>query len=58
MNTRIKTVLTYGTAGALVVALYGASLYRIEQVRNAQRVPAGCSYAMCISQNPSFSALR
>ncbi|MBA1244734.1 MULTISPECIES: hypothetical protein [Pseudomonas] len=58
MNTKIKTALVYGTAGALVVTLYGASVYRVEQLRTAQRSHTGCSYALCISQNPSFSSLR
>jgi hypothetical protein len=58
MKIKIRALLAYGTTGALVIALYGASIYRVEQLRNAPGLRAGCSHTMCISQNPSFAGLR
>ncbi|WP_426151883.1 hypothetical protein [Pseudomonas sp. DC3000-4b1] len=58
MNTKTKTVLVYGAAGLLVASLYGASLYRVEQMRTAQGAHGGCSHALCLAQGASFAALR
>lgn len=57
MKTTIKRQCVYVLAVAVVLSLYGAGAYRIEQLRRTPSV-AVCSFGHCTPTATSFSALR
>jgi len=58
MKTTIKRQCVYVIAVAVVLSLYGAGAYRIEQMRKAPQTAVVCTFGHCMPTDASFTALR
>ncbi|MFJ3482210.1 hypothetical protein ACIPL1_02390 [Pseudomonas sp. NPDC090202] len=58
MRTTIKRQMVYVVAVAVVLSIYAAGAYRIEQMRNMPRGAVVCTFGHCVPTDASFSALR
>jgi hypothetical protein len=58
MKTTIKRQCVYVAAVAVVLSIYAAGAYRIEQLRNEPRMAVVCTFGHCVPADASFSALR
>ena len=58
MKTTIKRQMVYVVAVGVVLSIYAAGAYRIEQMRHTPRVAVVCTFGHCVPTDATFSALR
>ena len=58
MKTTIKRQMVYSVAVGVVLSIYAAGAYRIEQMRQTPRVAVVCTFGHCVPTDATFSALR
>jgi hypothetical protein len=58
MQTTIKRQCVYVVAVAVVLGIYAAGAYRIEQLRQQPRGALVCTFGHCAPADATFSSLR